>query len=217
MMPAPFPNWGERSWLHDKSLQYVMSMDLLYRLPVSPDAVAGTSMRLPLVAVPPDGEPVSTYRTVGPMLFRGIDSIEREVPQARVIHGMDSLELKEEGAVDLDGRLRLEIDTVDAISISYTGKLELRGGTLQLASPNPAGARPALPSGGRPRSPKAPESYDERIVGTAFISTRQEVAIPRYRWLTYNQLVGVGRAAALVPLDPDPWLITLTFDLYLGL
>ena len=131
MMPVPFPNWGERSWLHDKSLQYVMSLDLLYRLPIPPEAVAGTSTRLPLVAVPPDGEPVTTYRTVGPMLFKSNDNIEREVPQARVVHGVDSLELKEEGAVDLNGRLRLEIDTVEAISIAYTGKLELDGGTLQ--------------------------------------------------------------------------------------
>jgi hypothetical protein len=214
MMPVPFPNWGERSWLHDKSLQYVMSMDLLYRLAMSPEAVAGTSTRLPLVAVPPDGDAVTTYRTVGPMLFKGTDNIEREVPQARVVQGVDSLELKEEGAVDLNGRLRLEIDTVDAISISYSGKLELRGGSLQLAAVRPPGARPALRS---PGPPKAPESYDQRIMGTAFIATRQEVAIPRYRWLIYNQLIGVGRAAALVPLEPDPWLLTLSLDLYLGL
>jgi len=217
MMPVPFPNWGERSWLHDKSLQYVMSLDLLYRLPIPPEAVAGTSTRLPLVAVPPDGEPVTTYRTVGPMLFKSNDNIEREVPQARVVHGVDSLELKEEGAVDLNGRLRLEIDTVEAISIAYTGKLELDGGTLQLASPDPPAARPSPPSAAERRSHQGTQSYDRRILGSAFISTRQEVAIPRYRWLTYNQLVGVGRAAALVPLDPDPWLLTLTFDLYLGL
>jgi hypothetical protein len=212
MMPVAFPNWGERSWLYDKSLQYLMSLDLLYKLPVSPESVAGTNARLPMVAVPPDGAAVSTYRAVGALLFKGVDKIEREVPEARLIHGTDSLQLRDEGAVELDGHLLLEVDTAEPLAISYSGMLELSGGTLQLASARSFGPPPPPGPPGPP-----PKSYQRRIRGKSFIATRQEVAIPRYRWLIYNQFVGVGRVEALAPIGDDPWLITMSYDLYLGL
>jgi len=213
MMPVAFPNWGERSWLHDKSLQYVFTLDLLYRAPVSPQAAVGSTTRLPLVAVPPQGKQLSTYRVIGPPLFRGTDNIEREVPEARVISGGDSLVLLEEGVSPLEGHLLLEVGTLDPLVISYSGVLDLAGGTAQMAAP-------LAPNIGPPGPPVSrPVSYDQsqNIGGRAFIATRQEVGIPRYRWLIYNQLVGVGRVQALVPTGSDPWLLQLSFDLYLGL
>jgi hypothetical protein len=217
MIPATFPNWGERSWLYDKSLQYVMSLDLLYQLPVHPNAVVGTTTRLPMVAVPPRGEGVSTYRTSGALLFRSGDLIEREVPSARLLHGQDGLALTEEGAVELEGRLLLEVDTAEPIALGYQGMLTLQGGTMQLATMK-------TPKCGSSSRKKPKKSYEDSIPGTAFVATRQEVTVPKYRWLSYNQFVGIGRVKALVPErgeeeleSADPWLISMSFDLYLGL
>jgi len=219
MIPATFPNWGERSWLFDKSLQYVMSLDLLYRLPVHPNAVVGTTTRLPMLAVPPPEGGITTYRTQGPLLFRANDQIEREVPEARLIRGQDGIALSEEGAVQLEGKLLLEVDTADPIALGYQGVLTLDGGTMQLATMK-------TPKGGieAAASRQSDKSYERFIGGTAFIATRQEVAVPKYRWLSYNQFIGIGRVKALVPQraleeseTTDPWLIGMSFDLYLGL
>jgi hypothetical protein len=221
MIPATFPNWGERSWLFDKSLQYIMSLDLLYELPIHPDAVVGTTTRLPMLAVPPPGPDrdladkwATTYRTSGPPLFRGVDNIEREVPEARLVRGQDGLTLREEGGVELDGHLLLEVDTTEPIVLSYKGVLTLSGGTMQLARPRvPTKPKSQLASAARDGTT---ESY---IGGTAFVATRQEVSIPKYRWLSFNQFIGIGRVKAFAPLhdDVDPWLISMSFDLYLGL
>jgi hypothetical protein len=162
MIPATFPNWGERSWLYDKSLQYVMSLDLLYQLPVHPNAVVGTTTRLPMVAVPPRGEGVSTYRTSGALLFRSGDLIEREVPSARLLHGQDGLALTEEGAVELEGRLLLEVDTAEPIALGYQGMLTLQGGTMQLATMK-------TPKYGSSSRKKPKKSYEDSIPGTAFV------------------------------------------------
>ncbi len=205
MIPATFPNWGERSWLYDKSLQYVMSLDLLYRASVPPATVAGTSTRLPLEAIPPDPRDprvATTYCTSGPLLFRGNDRIEREVPEARLVRGHDGIALTQEGAVELDGRLLLEVDSTEPIALAYQGTLTLEGGSMRLMTEKPDARH---------------RCYEKAIHGTAFVATRQEVAVPKYRWLSYNQFVGIGRAKALIPQGDAPWLLTLSFDLYLGL
>lgn len=193
-MTAAFPIWGERSWLFDKSLQYVVSLDLVYEL-ASPNSVVSTTTRLPMLAVPPIPPEVSTYRIRGANYFKGIDQTEREVPEARVISGNDSISLDDDGAVSLDGRVLLETEASDPISLSYTGVMTLEGGTLQLA--------------GEPK---------RSINGTAFISSRQEVAVTKYRWLSFNQLIGVGRVEAQPPGDGrTSWRIAMSFDLHLAL
>lgn len=187
------PHWGERSYLYDKSLDYVFSLEIVYKLVTDPKFTTPPN-RIPLHAEPPDVNQVSTFRVLPADQFDSLENVKRDVPRGRVSSARDWLTLTEEGAVPLDGRVLIDTEAPEPIAMAYTGVLNLSGGTAQLARVN------------------------QEVKGTAFIASQQEVSNPRYKWLVYNQLIGIGRAVATPPLvlGSGRWHLRLRFDLYLG-
>jgi hypothetical protein len=197
------PHWGERSYLYDKSLGYVFSLDIDYELADVPAELLSAPHSIPLQNVPPGPDQVSTYRVLPSDHYDSVENIKRDVPRGRISLARDSLSITAEGAVPLDGRVLIDTEARDPIIMTYTGVLSLSGGTAELVT-----AR-------------------DKIRGTAFIASQQEVSVPRYKWLVYNQLIGIGRALALPPgqdngsarrekWDAGKWHLQLSFDLYLG-
>jgi hypothetical protein len=189
------PHWGERSHLYDKSLDYVFSLDLTYKVvtAIGPQTAPSRTNRVPMYADPVDVGQVSTYRVLPGAQYDSTENVKRDVPHGRVSSARDWLTLTEDGAVPLDGRVLIDTESPEPLVLAYTGVLNIGGGTAQMID-------------GR-----------DDLNGTAFIASQQEVSIPRYKWLVYNQLIGIGRAVALAPKGVNGrWHLKLGFDFYLG-
>jgi hypothetical protein len=189
------PHWGERSYLYDKSLDYVFSLDILYKVlaDIDPGTAPARGNRIPMHADATDVSRVSTYRVLPGGQYDSQESVKRDIPRGRVASARDWLTLTEEGGVPLDGRVLIDTEAPEPLVMAYTGVLNIAGGTAQMANVTRA------------------------LTGTVFIASQQEVSIPRYKWLVYSQLIGIGRAVAEPPAPPHGrWHIKLSFDLYLG-
>jgi hypothetical protein len=189
------PHWGERSYLYDKSLDYVFSLDVTYRVvtAIDPHSAPSRTNRIPMHAKPPDIGQVSTYRVLPGAQYDSTENIKRDVPHGRVSSARDWLTLTEDGAVPLDGRVLIDTESPEPLVLAYTGTLNIAGGTARMIEGK------------------------EELSGTAFIASQQEVSIPRYKWLVFNQLIGIGRAVASPPTGVNGrWHLKLGFDFYLG-
>jgi hypothetical protein len=204
------PHWGERSYLYDKSLDYVFSLDIAYKVVANiseePPAAPGGgepharpwNARIPMHADATDIHEVSTYRVLPGGQYDSQEHVKRDVPLGRVASARDWLTLSDDGAVPLDGRVLIDTEAPEPLVMAYTGVLNMSGGTAQMTDPKISASKTPL-------------------TGTAFIASQQEVSVPRYKWLVYSQLIGIGRVVAKQPNGANGrWHLLLSFDFYLG-
>jgi hypothetical protein len=186
------PDWTEHGSLLGKQLAYAFSLDVHYRMLIGdlPD------VRLRLSAIPASYR--STYHVRDDGLTRCADGLPREVPVARILRGDDWIELRDAGASPVCGSLLLEADPQsDApLTIDYRGVATLPRGFARAHDD----IRP---------SP---------VPGTAFICTRHQCSLPKYRWLVQQTLFGFGQVfMEQVCDDSQPaYRLRFSFDLYSG-
>ena len=193
------PAWSERITLFPKRFDYMFSLAFSYDFKVSP----ADGSPVPLEARPskPTVDPWEdaywdTFHVLGEEFIRTADGVEHQYLRARVVLGKDSLAIRDEGTVSLDGTLLLETDTPDPLSMAYQGVLTLDGGTLSFLGPPPA-VRAQGPS------------------GRSVIASTQAVTNPKYRWLVQNRLIGVGRLHTTND-GYGGWRLDFDYDFYIA-
>jgi len=218
----PIIVWGERTFLLEKSMVYVFSLDLHLEVPIEQMSMApmsdGMRLRARLATRKPDATYVSdpgwdTYHVLDNDLTKTADGRAHEVPTARVDDAQDWIHLRKSGVADLDGRLRLKTDDNVSISVEYTGALRFPGSVSRLFKDDAA-------------HKTATGDWVPPVVGGAFIASRHDTSHPKYRWLAQTQLLGFGKAyASLLPESKDEStgrkegqaiLLELSYDLYSG-
>jgi hypothetical protein len=194
--------WGPRDWLYKNRFDYMFSLEAEFEMCVDP--VRGE--KVPLKALQSTAYEWNTFHVLGQEFIRAPNGVQQEVPRARLVFGTDALLIQDEGVVSVNGSLLFETDTPDRLSMCYRGVFDIPGGTRRLCSP-PLAEGDVGPS------------------GTAYISSVQDMANPKYRWMILNQLIGVGRVEARGEDRPDPdhaltrrrtWILKVDYDLYIA-
>ena len=185
-------DWTEHGSLLGKQLTYAFSLDVHYRVLIG-DA---SDKRLRLSAIPATDR--STYHVRDDGLTRCAEGLPREVPLARVLRGEDWIELRDAGPSPVCGSLLLQADPQsDApLTIDYRGFVTL-----------PRGFARGLD-----------DSRTSLVPGTAFVCTRHQCSLPKYRWLVQQRLFGYGQVfMEQVNDESSPaYRLTFSFDLYSG-
>jgi len=101
------------------------------------------------------------------------DGATHEVPKAKLKRAQDFLPATG-GVAAIGGRLLFETDTKKPLVMNYSGILNVPCGTSRFCD--------------RDASHKA---------ATAFVHSRQDFMGAKYRWLVWNQLIGVGEVRAI--------------------
>jgi hypothetical protein len=122
-----FVDAGERTRLLPKTLTYGFSIDFRLRLDSDDDKPPG-----PMVLEP--GE-YTTYHVSDRDFITTADGALREVPKASLTSAADFLPLTKDIA-NLNGRLLLSTDTVSPLVMSYSGVLNVPGGTSRWLDKN---------------------------------------------------------------------------------
>jgi hypothetical protein len=177
--------WGDRSYLLPKHLAYVWSLDVTFQY-----SGAGTDRTF---LVPPSGgSDGRVYHVLDRTFAEGIDGTQLEVP------------VPDPGPDSVTGQATIVADLYGAFG-SFSGQLGIQThdrvlqidfeGVIKLAA----------------QSPRRPVRVAPH--GEAFINTKQECALARYRWVARRQFFGVGR---IHPVDINPDAIRLSFDFHVG-
>lgn len=213
----PLP-WGNRRQLLPKRVTYAFSMDinLAVEVPFKLDTLAP-------VCWPPrqaengvrdfskcESQSWNTYRIPGVGEFVTSQGQRPDTPLARLLHADDRIVLSNRITGSLAGRLLFETDTPGLLRMDYTGVVNFKGW-----KPTPAAT-----------DAEANDHFRD-VRGTAFVSARQEIGSPKYRWLVHNQLIGICRIAPALKGKALRWvqepnarglglLLAFSYDFYVG-
>ena len=157
-----FVDAGERTSLLPKTLTYGFSLDFRLRLDSTDHKPPG-----PMLLYAPAEKP-ATFHVTDKDFITTTDGALREVPTARLKKAEDFLPITKDVA-NLDGRLLFMTDTNNPLVMTYSGVLNIPGGTSRWLDRK----KPIRPA-------------------TAFIYSRQDYQGAKYRSLVWNQLIGVG-------------------------
>ena len=137
---------------------------------------------------PPGGSGGRVYHVLDRTFAEGIDGTQLEVPVSHDVTGQGMIVANlYRTAGCFSGQLAIQVhDRV--LQMAFDGVIDL-----------------AAPSAGRPVR-AAPR-------GSAFINTKQECALARFRWVARRQFFGVGR---IEPVAGDPDTIRLSVDFHVG-
>ena len=227
MTAANPTQWGDRRELLEKHLSYAFSLDVQLEL-----GTPFLSQALAPVCWPPrsaEGEyathreikkcqsiGTASYRIPGTGDLIASDGTMPDTPQLRLLHADDNIVLSNRITGSLAGRFVFETDTPSLLGLAYTGVVNFKGWPSDLVS----------------RDAKKSEALEERfgkVEGKAYVASRQEVDSPKYRWLVYNQLIGIARIAPARTKegalrwvggkenqDGEGLLLAFNFDFYIG-
>jgi hypothetical protein len=183
--PLPSSGWTQRFRLLSKTMVYVFSADVRFSVRL------GTG-RSYLSAIREDG-PLSTYHVNGsPTVVTAYGNTE-EVLAARVCRGEGEVVQDLGPAADsVNGLLTLATEENDLVLVEYSGVLNPRGGVAW----------------------RDTRAIRQHLEGSLFLSSRQETAQARYRWLVRGQLFWVGRFREVWAKGSDLALLRCSFDVY---
>jgi len=226
-------SWGNRRELLAKRMTYAFSLDIN----VAMEASMAKNGLVP-VCWPPGPErrmararsaggsevKSNIYRVANSGEFVTSGGLRPDVPFARLLHADDQIVQSNRITGDLAGRLLFETDTTDLLRMDYTGVINFKGWPT-VEEPRAASGAPAAETGS-PQA-KAKNLNFKNVRGTAFVSSRQEIGSPKYRWLVHNQLIGVGRVEPARQGEQLLWsrapkprglglLLKFSFDFYIG-
>jgi hypothetical protein len=182
--------WGDRSYLLPKHLAYVWSLDITFEQ-------TSSGIDRTFLVPPSEGSNGRVYHVLDRTFAEGIDGTQLEVP------------VPDRDPNSVTGQATIVADPYRAFG-SFSGQLGIQthGRVLQMDFDGVIDLSAAAPG----RAVRA------ALHKSAFINTKQECALARYRWVARRQFFGVGRIEP-VYIRPDtigPDKVRLSFDFHVG-